>query len=202
MVILRRIKERVSWVNLKPMMWTMMDIKLWFRTILSSIGLLECLPCPSKPMCRHQYEVPSTVLRKLWTIEIFDTPPDGHIWFFHFIKIAQGWELHTPSGVVVGTPNINNLQRKNLISQNKDWQKLPLWLPDYHIWFFHFIKIAQGWELHTHSGIVVGTPNINNLQRKKNLINQNKVNPSGWQTINSVWQSLNHFFSQKQKYIC
>ena len=33
-------------------------------------------------------------------------------------------------------------------------------------WISSIGKIAQGWEFHTHPGVVVGTLSINNLQRK------------------------------------
>ena len=39
---------------------------------------------------------------------------------------------------------------------------------------FDFIKIAQGWQLHIHLDIIMGMPDMNNQNTKKNCIKQNK----------------------------
>ena len=52
----------------------------------------------------------------------------GHFGFFNFIKIAQGWQLHTRLDIIMGMPDMSNQKRKKLY-QTK--QGLPSWLPDY-----------------------------------------------------------------------
>jgi len=46
-------------------------------------------------MSRHQNQVSSTILTTLWAIKISAIPISGYIAIFHFLKIAQGWQLHT-----------------------------------------------------------------------------------------------------------
>ena len=44
---------------------------------------------------------------------LFDTD-GGHFGFFDFIKIAQGWQLHTHLDIIMGMPDMNNQKRKKL----------------------------------------------------------------------------------------
>ena len=43
-----------------------------------------------------------------------------------------------------------------------------------HFGFFDFIKIAQGWQLHTHLDIIMGIPDMNNQKRKKTVSNKTR----------------------------
>ena len=48
---------------------------------------------------------------------IFNKSPNrdgGHFGFLDFIKIAQGWQLHTRLDIIMGMPDMNNQKRKKL----------------------------------------------------------------------------------------
>ena len=40
----------------------------------------------------------------------------GHFGFFDFIKIAQGWQLHTRLDIIMGMPDMSNQKRKKTVS--------------------------------------------------------------------------------------